>query len=255
LSSIAALRAGAGLAEAAVLPLSQQVIAAHALEPIYTVLPDDDGHIAVEAAAVIRSVLPSSDAAVFGPGMGVTDATLHVTRELLSELRNADTKPAVIDADGLNALSRLPGWWTDLPTLVLTPHPGEMSRLTSLSIAEIQSDRVAVARRFAAEWRSIVVLKGAGTVIAHPDGRARINPTGGPNLATGGTGDVLSGIIGGLLAQRLTPWDAAVAGVFLHGLAGDRVAGRLGDAGTLAGDLLHEIPKARAALHEGERRA
>jgi NAD(P)H-hydrate epimerase len=128
-----------------------------------------------------------------------------------------------------------------------------MARLTGRSIPDVQADRVGTARKYAARWRAIVVLKGAGTVIAHPDGRAWINPTGGPNLATGGTGDVLSGIIGGLLAQRVAPLQAAVAGVYLHGLAGDLLAQTHGGAGTLAGDLLTQIPSARVkVLARGE---
>lgn len=252
LSSIAALRAGSGLAHAAVLEISQRVIAAHALEPIYTVLPEDDGRISARASPSIQAVLPSCDAVVFGPGMGSGEGILQLTRDILKMLRTSESPPAVVDADGLNALSRLPEWWKDAPALVATPHPGEMARLTGLPISEIQSDRVGIARRYAARWQSIVVLKGAGTVIAHPDGRARINPTGGPNLATGGTGDVLSGTIGGLIAQRLSLWDASVAGTYLHGMAGDMLAQELGDAGTLAGDLLRQIPRARSALSRGE---
>lgn len=252
LSSIAALRAGAGLAQAAVLDLSQRVIAAHALEPIFRVLPEESGHISRAAGASIRDALPAADAVVFGPGMGTSDETVALTLDLLRMLREHGGPPAVVDADGLNALSRHPEWWKDAPTLVLTPHPGEMSRLTGRSIGEIQSDRVGTAREFSALWQCVVVLKGAGTIVARPDGQACVNPTGGPNLATGGTGDVLSGIIGGLLAQGVGAWDAAVAGAYLHGLAGDRIAATLGDAGTLAGDLLREIPKARLAIRGGE---
>lgn len=251
LASIAALRAGAGLAQAAVPSLSQLVIAAHALEPIYSVLPEEDGQVSEQASPIIDRDLDRADALVFGPGLGNDEAVLTLTSHLLESLRTRASTPAVIDADGLNALARLGTWWGEPIPLVLTPHPGEMSRLTGLTIDEVQSDRVGVARKFAATWGAVVVLKGAGTAIARPDGLARINPTGGPNLATGGTGDVLSGVIGGLLAQRLAPWDAAVAGVYLHGLAGDRLAWTEGDAGTLAGDLLLEIPRARHALLYG----
>ena len=123
-----------------------------------------------------------------------------------------------------------------------------MARLTGLSIDEIQSNRVDLARTKASEWGVVVVLKGAGTVVASPDGPVFVNPTGGPNLATAGTGDVLSGIIGGLLAQGCEPRAAAVAGVYMHGLAGDMLLSRYGEAGTIAGDLLEQIPIARDAI-------
>jgi NAD(P)H-hydrate epimerase len=154
----------------------------------------------------------------------------------------------VVDADGLNALSRIPRWWTSDLDLVVTPHPGEMARLTGLSIAEIQRDRVGVARRYAQKWKVVVVLKGAGTIVATPDGRIFVNPTGGPNLATAGTGDVLTGTIAGLVAQGMSTEEAAVAGVYLHGLAGDLAAQTLGEVGTVASDLLPLIPKARLAI-------
>jgi NAD(P)H-hydrate epimerase len=153
-----------------------------------------------------------------------------------------------VDADGLNSLARLDSWWKHGGHLILTPHPGEMSRLTGLPVADIQSNRLEVCRRFAGTWGQVVILKGAGTIIASPDGRVSINPTGGPNLATAGAGDVLSGIIGGLLAQGLPPWEAAVSGVYWHGLAGDILRREHGDAGTLAGDLPPVLPRARRKI-------
>jgi NAD(P)H-hydrate epimerase len=158
--------------------------------------------------------------------------------------------PAVIDADALNALAKIERWWEAVGNVVLTPHPGEMARLTELSIDEIQGDRVRAAREHAGRWGVVLVLKGAGTVVASPDGRVSINPTGGPNLATAGTGDVLSGVIGALLAQGLTPYDAAVCGVYLHGEAGDLLRDALGDVGTVASDLLDALPHARLAVLE-----
>jgi NAD(P)H-hydrate epimerase len=251
LSSIAALRSGAGLAEAAVLPLSQQIIAAHALEPIYSLLPGEDGFISPDAVSAIRAALQRADAAVVGPGLGSSSQLPQLMRDTLRVLGEGEGVPAVIDADGLNGLARLGEWWTDAPRLILTPHPGEMARLSGKSIAEIQRDRVGTARSYSALWGAVVVLKGAGTVIAFPEGDAWINPTGGPNLATGGTGDVLSGVIAGLLAQGADQREAAISGVYLHGLAGDRLAEGQGDAGTLASDLLTEIPRARQALQRG----
>ncbi|TEU01191.1 MAG: NAD(P)H-hydrate dehydratase, partial [Dehalococcoidia bacterium] len=150
-------------------------------------------------------------------------------------------------ADGLNNLSKVEGWWKELavPTVV-TPHPGELSRLTGLSMEEIQSDRLAVARRCAGEWGVTVVLKGANTVVAAPDGRARLSPFANPGLASGGTGDVLAGAIVGLMASASggEAYDAASLGVYLHGLAGERVREELGSAGMVAGDLLTALPRA-----------
>ncbi|HMA36291.1 MAG TPA: NAD(P)H-hydrate dehydratase [Chloroflexia bacterium] len=153
--------------------------------------------------------------------------------------------PLVIDADGLNLLHQIEDWAGRLPeNTVLTPHPGEMARLLDSDVATVQADRVGTAQRAAAAWKAIVVLKGAHTVIAAPDGRVQINPTASAALATAGTGDVLAGAIAGLLAQGLAPWDAAVAGTYLHGRAGELVAEELGDAGVLAGDVADALPYA-----------
>lgn len=252
LTSIAALRAGAGLAHAVVLPLSQRVIAAHALEPVYSVVEAEGSRLGPGALPAITKALSGCDSVVMGPGMGVSDGTGQVTQQVVLMLRGAGSISGVVDADALNVLAKVPEWWTRAPELVLTPHPGEMSRLTGRTISDVQSDRVGIAREFAALWGSVVVLKGARTVIADPEGRTRINPTGGPNLATAGTGDVLSGIIGGLLAQKMSPWESAVSGVYIHGLAGDRLMQTQGDAGTLAGDLLNHIPRARVAVQTGD---
>jgi len=137
--------------------------------------------------------------------------------------------------------------------LILTPHPGEMARLTNLSTAEIQADRLSAARMFAQRHGVYLVLKGARTVIAHPDGSLFINPTGNPGLATGGSGDVLTGIIAGLLALGLPPGEAAKTGVFLHGWTADRVAARKGPVGYLAGDLCEALPESLACLESRKR--
>jgi NAD(P)H-hydrate epimerase len=151
--------------------------------------------------------------------------------------------PTAIDADGLNALAgRLDLLRDAAGPRVLTPHPGEMARLIGCGTAEVQADRIAVARRFAAEHRVTLVLKGARTVVAVPDGPAWINPTGNPGLASGGSGDVLAGILGGLLAQGSAPADAAVAAAFVHGAAADRIAGDSDGRGLAARDLLEALP-------------
>lgn len=248
LSAMASYRAGAGLVELAVIPPVQQAVAAHMTEAVFQPLAARDGYISSSAASAIEQTWRHADALVFGPGMGLTDDTVELTSRLLAALSGHRLHGTVIDADGLNALSQIEGWWQHHFPLVVTPHPGEMSRLTGLSIDRIQSDRLAVAREHAQKWGAVVVLKGAGTVVASPEGQIRINPTGGANLATAGTGDVLSGIIGGLLAQGCAPFDAAVAGAYLHGRAGDIVRERFGNAGTVAGDLLSAIPLARQSI-------
>jgi NAD(P)H-hydrate epimerase len=160
--------------------------------------------------------------------------------------------PLVIDADGLNALADSPRSKGKLgPRRVLTPHPGELSRLTGKTAEAINADRTGSARKAAKEWGAVVVLKGAHTVVAHPDGRTSEDPHEVPALATGGTGDVLSGIIGGLISQGSEPYAAAVTGVYIHAAAGRRIAQRLGDSGLLASDLLLEIPLVMHVLRQG----
>jgi NAD(P)H-hydrate epimerase len=163
---------------------------------------------------------------------------------------SAELPPLVIDADALNALAAVEEWWTYLPSgSVLTPHPGEMARLTGLEKEEVNRDRLAIAVAKSAEWRQTLVLKGAFTVVAAPDGRATVVPFATAALATAGTGDVLAGSIAGLLAQGLEPYDAALCGAYLHGLAGQMLAQEMGDAGTLAGDLLPRLPRAIRVLN------
>src|SRR5439155_15914602 len=160
--------------------------------------------------------------------------------------------PLVLDADALNALADSARKKTRLgKNRVLTPHPGEMARLLGKTTEAVQADRAGSARKAAKEWGAVVVLKGAHTLVAHPDGRLSEDPHEVPALATGGTGDVLSGIIGGLIAQGSEPYSAAVTGVYIHAAAGRRISERLGDSGLLAGDLLPEIPLVMNALRQG----
>ena len=173
--------------------------------------------------------------------------------------------PTVVDADGLNTLARTPRWWERFAGMaILTPHPGEMARLTGKSTSDVQADRIGIAVESAARWNKIVVLKGAHTVVAYPDGRTMLSPFANAGLATAGTGDVLAGSIAGLLSQDVPLEDAATLGVYLHGLAGERVCDRLGDTGMVASDLLPELPltikdlrlgkvlRSGKALREGE---
>ena len=162
--------------------------------------------------------------------------------------------PTLIDADGLNVLARSQEleWWERLPRrVVVTPHPGEMGRLADEPAAAVQDDRIGTARRSAEKWNKVVVLKGAHTVVASPDGDAMVSPFANPGLASAGTGDVLAGIIAGLLAQGLDLGEAAALGVYLHGSAGERVRHEMGDAGMLASDLLPALPRSIMELRRG----
>jgi NAD(P)H-hydrate epimerase len=179
-----------------------------------------------------------------GPGIGTDDETRDLVRTLFATL----DKPMVVDADALNCLAGS-DWKSPGAPRILTPHPGEMSRLTGLGIPEVQADRIGVARKLATERQVIMVLKGEGTVIAFPDGRVWINTTGSPAMATGGTGDILTGMTAGLAAQFPKDPDRAVAGaVYLHGLAGEFAARHLGEQPVIATDLLRYLPEGIRAI-------
>ena len=260
LASQASVRTGAGLTTLASPVGIYPVAAAKGAEAIHLPLPEDtEGRIDACAAGVIGHSERRFTAVLAGCGMGWSAGTTEFLRTLLSvvALRQAQGErraqsvglPLLIDADGLNNLSRIPDWHRLIEApLVLTPHPGEMSTLTGVPVAGIQADRINVAREWAEQWGATVVLKGAHTVIASPGEPVRIAPFANPGLATGGTGDVLSGVIVSLLAQGLAPAAAASVGVYLHAAAGEAVTGRIGDAGLAASDLLHELPGAIASL-------
>src|SRR6266478_1783993 len=244
LASRAAARAGAGLVTAGVPAAEQHSVAARLLEEMTAPLPDDgDGTLAFPVPDAYAALLEGKRALVVGPGIGVSPAC----KALVGWLVTHAPLPAVIDADALNCLAATQpdgAWGSRERPRILTPHPGEMARLTRLDGAAVQADRIGVARRLAAERGVIVVLKGARTVIAEPDGRLAINCSGNPGLGSGGTGDVLAGMLGGLLAQGYPAADAARLGVFLHGYAADRVAARRGMVGLLASDVIEELPAA-----------
>ncbi len=246
LSAESGLRGGAGLVTLACPQSVQPGIAARLTEVMTAPLADDDGEISLQALDALLVLAKGKEALAVGPGLG----SGHEVCDLIRRLVKSTDLPVVIDADGLNAFSG------HMPLLreqtgrqmVLTPHPGEMSRLTGLTTTEIQADRFNVARDFAIQNRLVLVLKGARTLIASPDGRVCINTSGHPGLASGGMGDVLTGLIGSLLAQGLTAADAATLGVYLHGFAADRLLPAFGDAGLLATDVMRELPAARQAL-------
>lgn len=227
LACAAAYRVGAGLVTLVTTP-SVKIIVSRKL-PEVTFLSLNE----------VNKKLPSYDVVLLGPGLGQSEQTMKLVEELLNQ-RLPNT---VIDGDGLNILSKMENWHDKLRTdAVLTPHPGEMSRLTGKGVDEIQSDREDIAKHFAKLWNQVVVLKGANTVIASPTGEVVVSPFANPALATAGTGDVLSGIIAGFLAQGLNPFDAAGASVYVHGLAGEMMKEKFGDAGGLASDLLLFLP-------------
>lgn len=188
----------------------------------------------------VHEKLSTYDVLLLGPGLGQSERTVKFVEQLLNE----KLPKTIIDGDGLNILSKMENWWKNLKAdCVLTPHPGELSRLTGLSIEEIQSHREDIAKRFAKVWNQVVVLKGANTVVVSSNEIA-VSPFVNPALATAGTGDVLSGIIAGFVAQGLEPFDAACLGVYIHGLTGEILRKEFGDAGLLASDLVAVLPKA-----------
>jgi hydroxyethylthiazole kinase-like uncharacterized protein yjeF len=253
LAAEGALFSGAGLVTVATAQPAQPLVAAARPELMTEPLPAGAaGSVEREAVAPALALTKGRDAVVLGPGLGQEPST----REFIRDFVRRCPLPLVIDADGLNALAPAPksGAATDalrrwLPTVV-TPHPGELARLVGSTAAEVQRRRLETARAFALETGAVVALKGQRTVVADAEGRAAVNPTGNPGMATGGTGDVLSGIIGALLARGRDAWTSTVCAVYLHGLAGDRAAARRGIESMAAGDLLESIPAALRSLED-----
>ena len=251
LAGSAATRVGSGLVTIALPASIQMAVAGKATEPTYLPLAESSPGVAMPTAAGnVLEALADYNSLLVGCGMGqAADMQGFIESILYSEERLLST---VVDADGLNTLARMPHWWERFPDMaILTPHPGEMSRLTGMSTAQVQADRIGVAVESAALWNKIVVLKGAHTIVAYPDGRAILSPFANPGLATAGTGDVLAGSIAGFLSQGASLEKAATLGVYLHGMAGETVRDALGDTGMVASDLLPELPLAIRALREG----
>ena len=234
------LRAGAGLATVASAREATAVIAGTCSELMTEPLPHTpDGHIAYAAKSVIEKLLEGKTVLAIGPGLGTEEETVRLVRDLYASVE----LPMVIDADALNALAG-----SDLRTdkiRILTPHPGEMGRLIGKSAKQVQQERLENTQSLAQKSRATVVLKGDRTLIAIPEGETWVNPTGSPAMATGGTGDILTGIIAGLVAQHPKEWQRAVAAaVWLHGRAGELGSENLGEQCLLATDLLHFLPQA-----------
>jgi hydroxyethylthiazole kinase-like uncharacterized protein yjeF len=251
LACLGALRAGTGLVTCATPGSQQPVVAAQLSEAMTEPLPETAARtLSAKAVERIVELLSRMDAVALGPGVGLDPETQAAVLTLVRDVE----RPMVVDADALTALAGRPGACRDAPApRLLTPHPGEAARLLGCGIAEVQADRIASARRLAAESGAVVALKGARTVVADPDGRVTLNPTGNPGMATGGTGDVLTGVAGGLLAQGVAPAAALSAAVYLHGLAGDLAAETRGEAGLVAGDVADAIPAAIRRILDADR--
>jgi hydroxyethylthiazole kinase-like uncharacterized protein yjeF len=240
MAGLAALRSGAGLVTIACPESALASIASHAAELMTEPLPETaSGEIARSALDRILELGAKRTLIAIGPGIGTADETREVVQRLFAEA----AEPMVIDADALNCLAET-AWTGDRELRVLTPHPGEMSRLTGCTIPEIQADRISSARSLAESRKVMVVLKGERTLIGFPDGRVWVNPTGSPAMAKGGTGDILTGMVSGLLGQFPDDPDRAIAAaVYLHSLAGEIAARHLAEQTVIATDLLRYLPE------------
>ena len=242
----AAMRSGTGLVTVGVPESLNPVMEGLVLEAMTYPLPEKEkGLLTQSCFEEIQELLKDKQTLALGPGLGTHPETTKLVEKLVSTCEF----PMIIDADGLNHIAKK----TDIlkqkkASIILTPHPGEMARLCGLSTKEIQADRIGTARQFAAEFKVILILKGAGTVIALPDGKAFISPTGNAGMASGGMGDVLTGMIAGFCAQGLPPEKASLAGVYLHGLCADILAEKIGRFGYLASDLIRTIPESQKNL-------
>jgi NAD(P)H-hydrate epimerase len=270
LASAAATRVGTGLVTLALAENLHAILASKLSEVTFLLLPHDMGAIVPEATKILSQRVFGYNALLLGPGLGRDEKTIEFVQRFLArewhskrprvgflvtgeeEGEGEKALPlSVIDADGLNALADRPNWWKYLggPN-VLTPHPGEMSRLVGCGVDEVEADRIGAAREMAERWKQVVTLKGAHTIVTAPDRQTVIIPFANPGLATAGSGDVLAGAIVGFLAQGLSPFAAAVAGAYIHGLAGHLVREATGDAGMVAGDLLPMLPQAIALVSQ-----
>ncbi len=246
-----AIRVGAGLVTLATAASLQPILASKLTEVTYLPLPESRlGIISSRAAKLIHQELDHYNVLLMGCGLGQNQSVVSFIKATLLESKPASSS-LVLDADALNTLADIPNWWQQLTDdAILTPHPGEMSRLAGITIEEVQSNRIGIAQKMAQEWHKTIVLKGAYTVLATPDGQVRISPVANPGLASAGTGDILTGVIAGLLAQGLNSSEAAACGVHLHAEAGEMVKGELGDAGMIASDLLPALPLVIKQLKE-----
>jgi hydroxyethylthiazole kinase-like uncharacterized protein yjeF len=249
LAAAAALRSGVGLVTVATPASQQPVVAGLVLEAMTEPLPETGARtLALKAREVVAELVAQRDAVALGPGIGLDEETGAAARALVQEI----ARPMAIDADGLSALAgHLDALGSAPAARCLTPHPGEMARLLGVPVQDVQRDRIATVRDFATRSRVHVVLKGAWSAIGDPEGHVFVNPTGNPGMASGGTGDVLTGILGAFLARGMSPGAALQAAVYLHGLAGDVAAERVGEESLIAGDVIAALPEAFRRLGGG----
>jgi NAD(P)H-hydrate epimerase len=245
LAAAAAAASGAGIVTLAAPRSVTEIVASRLAEATYVPLVESEPG-APDPEVAGRQIIQACErvtAMLIGPGLGQTPYIGPMLRRMLAG--PLPDIPLIFDADGLNALARVRMWWEQLRRpAAITPHPGEMARLMETTVEAVQDDRLGTARAGAEKFGCVVILKGACTIVAHPDGRARISPWANAALATGGTGDVLAGVVVSLLAQGVAPFDAATLAVYAHGLAGHMASGRTGVASLVAGDVLAELPEA-----------
>jgi NAD(P)H-hydrate epimerase len=249
LSAAAAMRSGGGLVTVATPASQQPIVAGLVLEAMTEPLPETPARtIALKAREVVAELAAARDAVAIGPGLGIDAETQQVVRSLIQEL----PRPLAADADALTALAGHLETLRGAPAArCLTPHPGEMARMLGARVDDVQRDRIETVRTFATGYGACVVLKGARSVIGAPDGRVFVNPTGNPGMASGGTGDVLTGMLGAFLARGMDPVAALQSSVYLHGCAGDIAAERVGEEGLIASDVVAAIPAAFTRLGHG----
>ena len=240
LAGESAYRSGAGLVTIATAPQLVEIVASNLREPTWLPLPDADGAIAESASETVAEAALAYSALLIGCGLGLHEST----RAFVWRLLNSGTlPPLIIDADALNALGQQSDWWHPLPhSTIITPHSGEMARLTGLSTSAIGADRWNVAKKYAEQWNLVVVLKGAHTIVAAPGGNTSVVPIKTDALATAGTGDILAGLIAGLRAQGLNAYNSARLGAYVHALAGILATAQIGNSrSVIAGDVLAEL--------------
>jgi NAD(P)H-hydrate epimerase len=241
----AAFRSGVGLVTVASPQSTIAMMAPRLPEAMWEPLPETDtGAIAFAARARVLELLSDRDALAIGPGLSTHDETARLVDALVAE----SIVPTLVDADGLNALARSRRKFPRGHRVALTPHPGEAARLLAATAKDVESDRLGAVRRLAAEWNASVLLKGHRTLVSSPSGNVQVNSTGNPGMATGGTGDVLTGVVGALLAQGIAIEDALALGAHVHGLSGDFAASELAQTSLMATDLIRKLPEAFRAL-------